>query len=656
MTKKKTVEQKPKKPAKPKVKNAAPVHNGLSEAIMGFEPGGIGSQLDQVDTVFANNRWYLISNMRQVLSEIYAEHGLIQTVVDVPVDDGLRGGVEIKTKQLSEEQIHDLMASIERNNDINIIGQAMKWNRLYGGAGIIIMTDQDPETPLNIDAINENSPLEFRAADMWELFWDKQNAEAYNPQIQEHEFEFYSYYGTKLHKSRVMKMKGIIPPSFIRPRLRGWGLSVIEALVRSINQYFKTNDLCFEVLDEFKLDIFKIKNLTSTLMSATGTAQVQQRVALANKQKNYQNAITMDAEDDYVQKQLSFSGIAEILAQIRIQIAGDLRMPITKIFGISATGFNSGEDDIENYNAMIESTIRAKCKYEILKTIEIRCKKMFGFIPDDLTIDFEPLRMLSAEQEENVKTQKFNRLLQSVQAGLISNEEFRKAVNRDQLLEMQLESEEISSVQYDEDEAQDGSTEEPEAERDYSRSSLLGSEKEHDQNKDKVQNYFTKADHIKIPFEKDSHPRDEKGIFRTEGKTSEKVKLEKQYERRKEKIEEGSKLFVVIWREGDENRKAVFAKEVTPAIRDKIKEEFKGTEFTVESYGGKKPSIEEGKTYPLEKKENQEKIVNPGKVDEALWTKAKEACQKEYGKLDYAIVTAIYKKMGGEFHKGESND
>lgn len=642
-----------KKPRKPKVKNEAPVVNGLSEAIMGFEPGGIGSQLDQVDTVFANNRWYLISNMRQVLSEIYAEHGLIQTVVDVPVDDGLRGGVEIKTKQLSEEQIHNLMASLERNNDINIVGQAMKWNRLYGGAGIVIMTDQDPESPLDVESIGPNTPLEFRALDMWELFWDKQNAEAYNPSIQEHEFEFYSYYGTKLHKSRVMKMKGIQPPSFIRPRLRGWGLSVIESLVRSINQYFKTNDLCFEVLDEFKLDIFKIKNLTTTLLSSNGTQAVQQRVALANKQKNYQNAITMDAEDDYVQKQLSFSGIAEILAQIRIQIAGDLRMPITKIFGISATGFNSGQDDIENYNAMIESTIRSKCKYDILKIIEIRCQKLFGFIPTDLTIEFEPLRILSQEQEENVKTQKFNRLFQAVNAGLITSEEFRKAANRDQLLEMQLESEDISVAHYDADRAEDGSTEQPEHDKDYSRSSILAGEKEEEI---KVQNYFKKSDNIKIPFEKEYHPRDEKGVFRKDGKTSDKVKLEKQYERRKEKIEEGSKLYVVLWREGEENRKAIFAKEVTPAARDKIKEWFDGKGFKVESYGGHKPDIEIGKTYPLEKKENQEKIINPGKVDEAIWEKAKKAVKEEYGELDYAIVTAVYKKMGGTFHKGEQND
>ena len=50
-------------------------------------------------------------------------------------------------------------------------------------------------------------------------------------------------------------MKGLTAPSFLRPRLRGWGFSVVEKLVRSINQYIKATDLGFEVLDEFKLDV-----------------------------------------------------------------------------------------------------------------------------------------------------------------------------------------------------------------------------------------------------------------------------------------------------------------------------------------------------------------------------------------------------------------
>ncbi|NTW50649.1 MAG: DUF1073 domain-containing protein, partial [Chlorobiales bacterium] len=81
------------------------VNNGLSEAIMGFTPGGMGTQLNQIDTIFQNNRWYMLSNMRQVLSQLFVEHGLVQTLVNVPVDDAFRGGYDLSSRQLSADQI-----------------------------------------------------------------------------------------------------------------------------------------------------------------------------------------------------------------------------------------------------------------------------------------------------------------------------------------------------------------------------------------------------------------------------------------------------------------------------------------------------------------------------------------------------------------------
>ena len=322
-----------------------------------------GSQmLSNPNTIFANLRWYFLSNFRQVLSEAYVELGLVQTIVDVPVDDAFRGGIDIKTKQLSPEQVERLQISLDRDDDMQTVAQTAKWNRLFGGAGTLILTDQDPRTPLDLDAITEDSPLEFRSCDLWELFWDKQNTEGYDPEIQAQNFEYYNYYGEILHKSRVMRMKGLTAPSFVRPRLRGWGFSVVEQLVRSINQYLKSTDLAFECLDEFKVDVFKIKNLVNTLLSPQGSTKVRQRIAVANQIKNYQNAIVLDVEDDYQQKTMSWTGFSEIMKEIRMQVASEMRIPLTKLFGISASGFSSGEDDIENYNAMVESGVRNKVK------------------------------------------------------------------------------------------------------------------------------------------------------------------------------------------------------------------------------------------------------------------------------------------------------
>ncbi len=421
------------------------IQNGLAEAIgyPGDQGTGWGQMISQVNTLFQNNRWYLVSNMRQLLSEIFVEIGLVQTVVEVPVDDGLRGGITVKSKELDEDEIDELMTSLDRDDDLTVVGQALKWNRLFGGAGIVIITDQDPSTPLDMEAIDKDTPVEFRAVDMWELFYSKQNIEDYSLLIDgdaDETIETYDYYGVQLHKSRVLIMRGLTAPSFVRPRLRGWGFSVVEALVRSINQYLKATDLGFEVLDEFKVDVYKIKNLTNSLLSGDGEAAIKRRVGMANWQKNYQHALVMDSEDDFDHKQLSFAGLADTMAGIRMQVASDMRMPITKLFGISAAGFNSGEDDIEVYNAMVESTVRNKCKYEILRLLEIKCQKLFGFVPEDLKIEFQSLRILGAEAEENVKTQQFNRLMTAKEKGEITRFEFREGCNKDNLLSITLDT------------------------------------------------------------------------------------------------------------------------------------------------------------------------------------------------------------------------
>lgn len=507
------------------------VDNSLSAA-MGFNLNNLPFPLNQqaigsptisnATPMFYNLRWYLISNFRQLLNEAYVEIGLIQTVVDVPVDDALKGGITIKSKQLSEDELIELENSIDRDDDLTTIGQAAKWNRLFGGAGILILTDQDPETPLDIELLGPDDKLEFRAVDMWELFWTLQNTDEFDPSLQLHDSEFYNYYGMQVHKSRVMKMKGITPPSFIRPRLRGWGFSVVESLVRSINQYLKATDLAYEVLDEFKVDVYKIKNLVNTLLSPNGATRISERTQLANMQKNYQHALVMDSEDEWDHKQLSFSGLAETMAQIRMQVAADMRMPITKLFGISASGFNSGEDDIEVYNGMVEGQVRNKIKYLIMRVCELKCQTLFGYIPDDLSIEFQPLREMSSEQEENVKSQKFARLIQAAQAGLITPQEFRESANKGQLFDVPIDSDMQLPTGYMDDEISDEGTD-PENPKDTDNPAAARADTAKPKAAEKggapkgqIKPPSMKAKNTK-DFKESDHPRDDDGKFTSGG-------------------------------------------------------------------------------------------------------------------------------------------
>ncbi len=439
------------------LENTTEVSNSLTQ--LATNVGAInpfGAQVSQADSFFYNQRNYLITNMRQLLADAYVEFSLVQTIVDLPVDDAFRTGFEIKSAQLDANDTEILWNWLKKNQVIETIKYACKWARLNGGGAVIPVTDQNPAMPLNIAAIKKDSRLEFKAVDQWELFWSQTNStlgEYDNTLLQKEQNTFYDYYGIRLHHSRVLAVKGKEAPSFIRPRLRGWGLSVLEVVVRNMNTYMKNQNVVFELLDEAKVDVYAIEGFSQALLTKDGTNVITKRVQLGNMVKNYLNALVMDAKDKHEQKQMNFTGLSDVMVQNRIGIAADLRMPITKIFGMSATGFNSGEDDIENYNAMVQSEIRAKVEYIVVDVLGIVCQKLFGFVPDDLQIVFNPMREMTPKDEQEVKDKKFNRLTTALREGAIDHPTWAEGVNKDSLLPVEVDETAGMQVLDNDDEA-----------------------------------------------------------------------------------------------------------------------------------------------------------------------------------------------------------
>jgi hypothetical protein len=158
-----------------------------------------------------------------------------------------------------------------------------------------------------------------------------------------------------------------------------------------------------------------------------------------NQLKNFNRAIVMDMNDEFQQKQLTFSGLAEMMKEARIGIASALRIPMTKLFGLSASGMNSGEDDIENYNAMVESEVRQPLRKIIRKVLTLMTRAQFG---EELQVDFnyKPLRVLGAVEEETIKSQKHNRYLALYDRAIIDSKELAEMEQKDNLLSMEIEA------------------------------------------------------------------------------------------------------------------------------------------------------------------------------------------------------------------------
>jgi len=402
---------------------------------------------------FTNTAYTLISLQRILLSYAYVLFGPMRTLVDQPINDAFAGGITIETDEVDPEDIQALHKELKKLLVIKKTRTAMRWDRLFGGAGIIINCEQDFTKEFEPDKIKENSKLQFISADRWELMWqgvpNSPNAtfayfpgSGYSYGVDSNEIldnEEFRANIPKIHQSRVCKIISEEAPSLVRQRLQGWGMSVIECVIREMNSYFKENNVVFELLDEAKVDIWKINKFNANVLNAIARNQTVGRIQIAQQMKNFLNAVVLDKEDDYEQKQVSFSGLPEILEQIRIGMAAAIRMPMSKIFGLASSGFSSGEDDLEVYNAIVDDQ-REKAEEVLEKLIPIVMRKVWGFEPDAWSIKWKPLRKLKATEEEEVNAGKFARVQWYYTTGLANVVETNQLLKQEGLLEMELES------------------------------------------------------------------------------------------------------------------------------------------------------------------------------------------------------------------------
>lgn len=428
----------------------------LLPSIDGAFGGATQQTISQPFTLGRSVSYTPISLQRIILSYAYMTLGIVQTLVDQPVKDAFRGGFKIKCPELDESDISLLMRTIKRSrrrdkrrtdklnkkiswqagndnmkSDLASIVATCQWARLYGGAGLIVNSEQDFSKPFDINKINADSMIEFIDADRWELIMSGTNIWNTNDEIP------FNYYGLKLNRSRVILAQGVEANSYVRLRLQGWGMSEIERCIRSINAYLKMETMAFELIDEKKIDVYKIKGFNDSLASPQATEMARMRIALSNALKNYQNAIIMDAEDEYEQKELSLQNVAELWQECRINVCSDTKMPMNKLFGQSAEGFGSGEDAIENYNSIVMD-VREGAEPLIEEVADIRCMQLFGFVPE-YTIEWPALKVLDGVQEEQVKTEKQNRILARFDRGLQTGQETMQEMKLEGITDMDTE-------------------------------------------------------------------------------------------------------------------------------------------------------------------------------------------------------------------------
>ncbi len=238
------------------------IMNGLTDLVATMKVANTitgGSKLAGYDTLQYNNNYSLLTLNRPILTFLYSGNGTIQTAIDLPVQDALSRGVEINSPDMDADDIDELLDHMEQTDQWTKLRQAWSWGRLYGGAGLIINTNQEASEPLSYKQLY-HSPFDLYDVDRWQLM-SNQDLEHVD------ENNMFHLHGHKIHPSRVLTIKGRRAPYLIRRQLRGWGMSEAERMIPPLNNYLKTRNVLYEILDESKIDVYRMKGLAHKLGS-----------------------------------------------------------------------------------------------------------------------------------------------------------------------------------------------------------------------------------------------------------------------------------------------------------------------------------------------------------------------------------------------------
>ena len=107
------------------------IENSLTDFSNNVIQGFITPQnaISQPDNLMLNLRNYMVSNNRNLLSSLYVENGLIQTLVDQPIEDAYRDDIEIVTSQLDSDDKTKLIKYYNETCKDEFV-QTLKWGRV----------------------------------------------------------------------------------------------------------------------------------------------------------------------------------------------------------------------------------------------------------------------------------------------------------------------------------------------------------------------------------------------------------------------------------------------------------------------------------------------------------------------------------------------
>ena len=348
-------------------------------------------------------------------------------IVDIPADDSTR---EWRTWQLEKDQITKVEAEERRLGVKDKVRQAQIWQRLYGGAAIIVGgLPGSNEAPVNLEGIrtgaikfltvvprDEITPGPIRRNPLDEFYG---HPEKYTVRGESGNVD--------LHPSRVIPFRGVQ----VAPTNQNdfWGDPIWFRLEDAIKSADQSGAVIDALLQEAKIDVVRVNNMMQGMATAEYEALMIRRFQMVAILKGMQNVMMLDKDDEWQQKTMTWTGLPDIAKHILNILSGASDIPMFRLTGQNLTGLsNTGEAEQRAYY----DSVRAKQNLQLRPAMDpldnLIVRSALGSYPEDTWYNWNSLYQMTDKERAEIDKMEAETAASYAVSGLIPSEALAKAV------------------------------------------------------------------------------------------------------------------------------------------------------------------------------------------------------------------------------------
>lgn len=357
------------------------------------------------------------------LEQLY-NHGIPRRFVDSIADEILRHPVSIKLGGEQENADRDTISAfdefLKRSHFHQALSEVIKLQRLYGGAGLVLLVDDglpesEPVDVKRIRAVRGYIPLS-----RWELIpedynitdWSKPSYYRLTTSQKITPDQVGPYVNLKIHHTRVARFDGLYLPWRVRARNTGWGAPVLQLIWESYKRYESALSGLETMTSDADTFVHKIPGLFQRIASGN-EADLRKRLEANNLSRSVYGGMVVDVEEDVNFLNRNLTNIASATQPFITDLQAATGWPASILLGESPGGLGKeGRYEERVWSSIVEQWEENYCRTPITDVftyiLASREGPTRGRPPELWTVDFPSVYTKTDEEKVALQLQMAN--------------------------------------------------------------------------------------------------------------------------------------------------------------------------------------------------------------------------------------------------------